>query len=103
MVLKVGRKIFISKATRKSVWRYLALRENDEYTDSPFILNREDRHFTPNSLRLLITRIGKRAKVKKAYPHKFRHTFAITYLRTGGDIFKLQVLLGHGSSDMMRD
>ncbi len=98
-----GRTVFIGKATRKMLWRYLASREDSEDPDSPLILNREDRPFTPNSLRLLITRIGKRAKVKKAYPHKFRHTFAITYLRSGGDVFTLQALLGHSSLDMVQN
>lgn len=58
--------------------------------------------FNPNSLRQLVRAIADRSEVKNAYPHKFRHTFAITYLRSGGDIFTLQALLGHNSLEMVR-
>jgi integrase/recombinase XerD len=97
-----GRTVYLGKTTRRALWRYLVDREDAENADAPVFLDQHDRHYNPNSLRQLIKDIAERAGVKGAYPHKFRHTFAITYLRSGGDIFTLQSLLGHSSLEMVR-
>lgn len=96
-----GRTVFIGKKSRKYLWKYLNDREELRDTD-PLFISQTNRPFTKDSLRILIKRIAKRADVKDAYTHKFRHTFAITYLRSGGDVFTLQKLLGHGSLDMVK-
>lgn len=48
-----------------------------------------------------ISKIGKRVGIH-SNPHRFRHTFAINFLRNGGDIYSLQAMLGHSSLEMVK-
>lgn len=97
-----GRVVFMGKVTRRTVWRYLAEREDGEDPDVPLFVSKSSRPLNKDSLRLVVKYLAKRAGIKKCYPHRFRHTFAITYLRAGGDVFTLQMLLGHSSLDMVK-
>ena len=97
-----GRVTYLGKVSRKAVWRYLATREDGSDPKAPLFVSAGARPFTRDSLRILVRRLGERAGLTHVHPHKFRHTFAITYLRSGGDVFTLQSLLGHGSLDMVR-
>jgi integrase/recombinase XerD len=96
-----GRTVFISKTARRAVWRYLADREDGENPEAPLFTGKSNRTMNKDGLRLVINALGKKAKVSKCHPHKFRHTFAITYLRSGGDLFSLKSLLGHNSLEMV--
>jgi len=84
----------MSTSNSATLWRYLSKTEVDP-AQSLFRLS-------PRSIRSLILRLGKSAAVPHTHPHRFRHTFAIEYLRNGGDIFTLQRILGHSSLDMVR-
>jgi len=97
-----GRVVFLGKPARRVLWRYLAEREDGEDPDAPLFLGIFNRPLNKNGLRQLIAGLGKKAEAKDCYPHRFRHTFAITYLRAGGDLFTLQALLGHSTLDMVR-
>jgi site-specific recombinase XerD len=84
------RVIPFSKQTAEILQSYLKT-----IVGQPFPL---DRH----SLSTLFDTIGKYAGVKKTHPHRFRHTFAINYLRNGGDVYTLAKCLGHTTLEMVR-
>ena len=98
-----GRIVFLGKTARRAVWMYLVSREDQgDDPDERLFIGKFDRPMNNSALLHLIKRLGVRAGVKKCHPHRFRHTFAITYLRSGGDVFTLQSLLGHSDLDMVR-
>lgn len=89
----------LSEPTRSALLAYLGDRKDPD----DFVFKTEQGHpLTRDALRLIIRRIGDRAGVNDAHPHRFRHTFAITFLRNGGDPFTLQMILGHETLDMVR-
>lgn len=97
-----GRFVYMGKTTRKAVWRYLADREDGNDPEAPLFVTIENRLMNKDTLRQMIADMGKKANVNRAYPHRFRHSFAIAYLRSGGDIFTLKALLGHNSLEMVQ-
>ena len=88
-----------SPQTGQAIWRYLASRGEITMRDPVFVsatgqlLGRDD-------LCRTIARIGERAGVPHAHPHRFRHTFAINFLRNGGNVYALQLMLGHTTLKM---
>jgi len=95
------RTVFISKRTAYQLHLYLNERERP-HPSEPLFLSRQRNPMDKDSIGSLLSNLGKRAGVPKTHPHRFRHTFAIEFLRNGGDVFTLQRLLGHNSLDMVK-
>jgi site-specific recombinase XerD len=90
------RTVYIDASTARAIWRYLATRP-DARADDPLFVTQEGRPLTRDSLCHLIIRLGRRAGIANANIHRFRHTFAINFLRNGGNAYTLQRLLGHST------
>lgn len=88
------RRVYIGQSTKRALWVYMAKQAMDN--DDPLFFGNS------RSIRTIIRSLGERAGVSNCHPHRFRHTFAIEYLRNGGDTFTLQRLLGHSSLEMVR-
>ncbi len=95
---------FGRNATRQ-LWKYHSARFPDVRPLPDDFLFADDENLRPmnrDSLRQLISGIGEKAGVKNAHPHRFRHTFAVEFLRNGGNVYQLQDLLGHTTLEMCR-
>ena len=95
------RHIPFSDNTAQALWRYITFRDKVNVGTHLFVTD-EDRPFTRDRLKNLLNALGDRANVPNCHAHRFRHTFAIQFLRNGGDVFTLKELLGHSSLDMVK-
>lgn len=107
LVLGKGNKhraVFFGRQTAKTLWNYL--REDEREPNSPVFLSdrgmRAGEPLTRSGLFQLIERLGAASHIEavRCSPHTFRHTFAVTFLRNGGNVFTLQQILGHTSLQM---
>ena len=95
------RMVPISARTAQAVWRYLAERGETRKAEMLFP-GRDGLRLSRYGLRRLVKRLGDRAGVVGATVHRFRHAFAIEFLRNQPNIFALQRMLGHSSLEMVR-
>lgn len=86
----------------KYIWRYLATRPDAE-PDDPFIADQNGEYgLSRYAVGRLLKRLGKKAGVSNVYPHRFRHTMAIEFLRNDGQEIALMRILGHSTMEMTR-
>ncbi|MEN6356549.1 MAG: tyrosine-type recombinase/integrase [Armatimonadota bacterium] len=90
------------KATRQALSAYV-IHRGELPSDRLFVTCYGEEIYR-NRLAQIVTKRAKAAKITgvRCSPHTFRHTFAVSYLRAGGDVFTLQKILGHSDLSMTR-
>ncbi|MFZ5888760.1 MAG: tyrosine-type recombinase/integrase [Chloroflexota bacterium] len=96
---KKERRIPISQTTFAAIQDYLKQRGGK--SEWVFV-TMGNRPINRNRLGDILEGIGNQAGIGRVYPHRFRHTFAIQFLRNGGNIYSLQRILGHATLDMVK-
>lgn len=79
--------VYLGNKTQKLLWKFPK--------GTKYLI--ETRNQTPihrNTYQRDLSILGKKLGIQ-ANPHKYRHTFAVNFLRNGGNIKQLQLLLGH--------
>ena len=94
------RQVPLSHAVERALLKYLAHpdRCGDEER-GPIFLTAEGTPLTVSGLQQMCKRRGAAAGIH-ANPHKWRHSAAIQYLRSGGRVETLKAMLGHSTLDM---
>jgi site-specific recombinase XerD len=95
------RVVRIGKTAQKSLWRYLMSRPNNGREE--LWLTEEGKPLTSSAVQCMMKRLKERAGViGEGNIHRFRHTFALNFLRVDKNVFNLQYLLGHSELEMVR-
>lgn len=89
-----GRRVYFTELTAETLALYRDTRP-DVATPALFVTV-TGRPLAPNGIRMILQRVGKRAGVKgRINAHSFRHAFARSFLRNGGNLAALGRILGH--------
>ena len=91
----------LSKTITKILMEFVSIRDGE--ADSFLFCNSYGQRLDENSCKHIINSYNKRRGVCKTSLHLFRHTFAKNWILNGGDIFRLQKILGHSSIETVRE
>ncbi len=104
-VLGKGRKereVGLGTLSRQALEDYIIRYRGQAGPQEPVFIGRYSEPLTPDGLEQIITRLGSFAEISgvRCSPHTFRHSFAVSYLLAGGDLYKLSLLMGHEKTEV---
>ncbi len=89
------RTVFVGRGLHRALRRWLDVRGATRQAAALFVTRSGQRHDLRNVERILGRLTAQAGVTVRVTPHILRHTFAVNYVRHGGDPFTLQRLLGH--------
>jgi integrase/recombinase XerD len=102
------RAVYMGVGARRALWRYVETEPRSALDPEP-LFRSEGGHtlgaaLTPSGVFQIVQRLGRVADLQgvRRSPHTCRHTFAIQFLRSGGNLLTLQELLGHADVAVLR-
>ncbi len=106
-VMGKGRKersVPFSARTCQTMLDYARRRGQGRVQAPQFFLGPRGRPLDRSGVRKAVAGYGRQAGIEgvRVSPHTLRHTFAVLYIRNGGDSFSLQEILGHSTLEMTR-
>ena len=89
-----ARRIYYTTPTAEALRLYLMARPETDCR--ALFVTQAGKPITHNGVKLMLERVGKRAGVRsRVNPHSFRHAFARSFLKNGGNLAALGRILGH--------
>ena len=91
------REVPLGKDARTALYRYMTRYRKADSEEQHIFVNRNGRPLTTNGLDQMLARLAQWARITgvRCSAHTFRHTFAVNYLATSNDVYKLSRLMGH--------
>jgi site-specific recombinase XerD len=94
----------IGRKTAAAIDKYLRARARNPHAGSPWLWlgtrGRGVEHMTDSGIRAMLARRGREAGVQGVNPHRFRHSFADSWLAAGGNVDDLMNVAGWKSYTM---
>ena len=89
------RYVFFTDSTKKVIKRLITTHHLNDYL---FINYQKNKRLSVDNVQNICYRLELRLDLKqKIRPHRWRHTFATRYLKRGGDLESLRLILGHST------
>ena len=92
------RSVYVGNSCKSAIMRYCAYRGKLK-DDAPLFATSTNSKLARSNIRNLLETVAKSAGIRQTgkgvHPHLLRHSFAVNFLRNGGNIRALQEILGH--------